>query len=400
MVPFNLKSFVSNSDSKINIYWIRHCTFYNMIAQSLLLLFLVATITLIAIIISQFLYRKIPPKEMGLIVLCLISEFFSFIFYSVNNVYSTPTNIHTDSLVFSGIGYFLAILAILLLTYSIILIDFKYTYRDIFRLILLTFIGGINSIYNAVRFSAKLYNGAVEIEYDSLGTLFIILFFSIVLTIWVRRIRQISKIYKLQNQYDDLIKSLSYFVIIAGIFIAIYISLIIFDYTGDFGFIMSGMITTIGIVTLLRNNAFLFITDVHLESIIIVEKQSGIRLYSRSFGNNSNDLADDSDFIGSVVSAINISLSSTIRSQKDLTELSFADKTVLIYTGAYVRSILIVSSTNLIGKSISEYLVKRFEKSFGELIKDSLFENGNLGRQKNYAKFNSVVEYVRTFLPL
>ena len=166
-----------------------------MIIQSLITLLLVEAISFVAIIISLFLYRKSPPKEMSLIVLCLISEFFSFFFYSINDFYSTPTYIHTDSLVFIGIGYFFAISAIMFITYSIILIDFKYTYRDILQIIIFSFIGGIDSIYNAVTFSSSLDNGVVEVDYDPLGTLFTILFFSLVLTIWIRRFRQISKIY-------------------------------------------------------------------------------------------------------------------------------------------------------------------------------------------------------------
>ncbi len=80
--------------------------------------------------------------------------------------------------------------------------------------------------------------------------------------------------------------------------------------------------------------------------------------------------------------------------------MNFSDKTILIYSGNYVSSIVIVSSANLIVKSISKFIVKRFAKSFGYLISQKLDKKALIGRRKDYQKFDEEVAYIRKFLPL
>lgn len=378
-----------------------------MILQSLLTLFLMAFISLIAMGVAISLLRKVPSREMILIVLCVFLELLAYASYSINNIFSTPTSIDENTLAFIGLGYFFSISAIMVITYTVILIDFKYSYSNIIEIIAFTWVSGVDSIYNSITFTTKLDNGTIETIYDPIGIIFIILFFGMVIFIWSKRFYQISKIYQRQEKFGNILRSLLIFILIGSLFISIYvISVVVFDYTGDSSFIMGGMFTFIGTIALLRNNAFLFITDIHLDSIIIIEKRSGMRLYSKDFNNHNNNnnnsanLNDDSDFIGSVISAINISFSSTIQSQKDLTELSFADKKVLIYTGSTVRSILIVSNTNLIAKSVSRHLVQKFEKKFGLEIKEKFKNNSFVNKKSDYIDFDQEVAYVRKFLPL
>ena len=373
-----------------------------MILPSIVILSSVSLITFIGLILVGLpLLKKVPPREIAFAILCLTFELVAYLSYMVNYIFSSETSIDEQTVIFERIGYFFSIMAIMMITYVVIFVDFKYHYLDIIELVLFSWIGGVNATYNAITFKIELSNGIINSTYTSLGIIFVVFFFIIVVFVWLRRIIRIARIYRQQNKVQNLYRSLIVFIIVGLTFVTIYVSSVaLYNYEGDNTFLMGGFFTLIGSIALYRNNAFLFITDVELDSIIIIEKKTGLRLYSKNFKIDTNDNDYDSDFIGSVISAINISFSNTIKSSKDLTELTFVDKTVLIYSGSTVRSIMIVSSTNLIAKGVSKYLANRFEKMFSDTITKDLLEEKFIGVEDDYWLFDSVVNYVRTFLPL
>ena len=372
-----------------------------MILQSVLTLVILELIALIAIGTGLTLLRKIPPKEIYLLVLCLVLELFSYFGYTINFYFSNDNYIDKGSVIFSRIGYFLAQCAIMVITYALILIDFKYSYIDIFELLVFSSLGMFNATFNSLTVQSELRQGTIQSIYSPLGELFIIIFLSSVIFIWVRRFVQISKIYGRIGDATKIFRSLLLFIVVGTVCMTIYIfTAVVYHYEGDNTFILSGFFTIIGTIALYRNNAFLFITDIELDSIFIVEKKSAILLYSKFFKENEPDKNDDPDFISSVISAINISFSTTIKSRKELTEMNFSDKTVLIYSGNVVSSIVIVSSANLIVKSVSKYIVHKFESSYGEIIVQKQNQNSLIGRKKDYIEFDNEINYVRKFLPL
>ncbi len=357
-------------------------------------------ITLVAIVIAIQLKFKIPTQEFNFIIVCLILEFFGFASYSVTYFYSSPTQIDDSASNFSGLGYFLTITSIMFVTYVILLIDFRGSNHQIIEFAFFSWIGGVTAVYNGITFHLKLVNGSIETSYLPLGILFIIAFYCFVIYIWVIRFIQIVKVYEAQESKNNALNELFIFIIFGIILIFIYVFfVIIFNIQSDYSFIAGGILTIIGIGLLVKNNAFVFVTDINLDSIIIIEKISGIRIYSKLFDSNlTND--DDSDFIGSIISSINISFSDTIRSHKDLTEMTFSNKTVIVFSGEFVRSIVIVSSSNLMAKGISKYIVKKFEKKYGNYIKEKISKNEFVSRITDYKDFESDIKYVRKFLPL
>ena len=372
-----------------------------MIEQSVLTLLIVQIISFLSIIVLTRLIFKIPANEMLLLLLCLIFEFLGYFFYSINYFYSTPTKIDQDTFIFSQLGYFFSIISIMSVTYAIILIDFKTSYQNILELLLFSWLGGATSVYNSITTKTSIINGSVETSYKPIGEILIICFFGFVLYIWVKRFLQIAKIYRIQQTFTNVLKQLSLFILLGSSLIIIYVALIlVYQIKGDYSFIAGGILTIVGIGILARNNAFLFITDVQLDSIIIIEKKSGIKLYSKIFRKNIVSTEDDSDFIGSIISAINTTLSDTIKSHKDLTEMRFSNKNVLIYSGDHVRSILIVSSSNLIAKNISKHIVKKFEKLFGKAIQSNISNNTFISRKTDYVGFENEIMYIRQFIPL
>lgn len=371
-----------------------------MIFQSLLTLSILEIITLFTIGAGIDLIRKIPPKEIYLLVFSLILEFFTFFSYSINVYFSNSYEIDSGTMIFSRLGYFLSQCTIMVITYAFLLIDFKYTYTDIFEILLFSWLGVFNATYNSLTVQSVIRNGSIQSIYSPLGEISIIIFLSSVVFIWTRRFYQISKIYGKLGDATKIFRSLFIFIIVGIFFMSIYIiSAVFYHYEGDTTFIMSGFFTIIGTVALYRNNAFLFITDIEFDSVLIIEKKSAILLYSKFF-NKTEYQEDDPDFISSIISAINISFSNTIKSRKELAEMNFSDKTILIYSGDFVSSICIVSSANLIVKSISKTLVKKFEKSYGESIHQKILRNDFFGRRKEYQDFDSEIVYIRKFLPL
>ena len=372
-----------------------------MILQSFLTLIILQIICLVSIGIGITLIKKIPPKEMYLLVFCLIFEFLSYFFYSINYYFSNTNNIDSRSLIYSRIGYFMAQCAIMVITYALMLIDFKNRYLDFFEMLSFSWIGMLSTTYNSLTFDSVYLHGSVQSIYTPLGELFIIIFLSSVIFIWVRRFVNISKIYNKQDESTIIFRTLLVFILIGIVFMSIYIILVVvFHYEGNITFIMSGLFTVVGTFALVKNNAFLFITDIKLDSINIIDKNSSIILYSKSFSSMDNAETEDPDFLGSIISAINISMTNTIKSRKELQEMNFSDKTVLIYSGTTVSSIVIVSSANLIVKSISQFLGEKFEKLFGEHIQQKIDQNILYSRRKDYQEFDKEVEYVRKFLPL
>lgn len=372
-----------------------------MILQSFITLIILEVICLVACGIGTSLIKKIPPKEMYLLLLCLIFEFLSYFSYSINYLFSSGNTIDAGTIVYSRIGYFFAQCAILAITYAFMLIDFKNRYLDIFEIIVFSILGTFSATYNSLTVKAKFINGSIQSIYAPFGQLCIILFLLYVIFIWVRRFYHISKIYTEQGKRAMIFQSLLVFIVIGIIFMSIYVILVVFyHYEGNLTFIMSGLFTIVGSVAILKNNAFLFITDIQLDSISIIDKKTSLILYSKSFKNNESELTDDPDFLGSIISAINISMSNTIKSRKELAEMNFSDKTVLIYSGFTVNSLVIVSSANLIVKSISQFLGKRFENQFGETLLKRIDQNVLYSRRKDYEDFDEEVDYVRKFLPL
>ena len=100
-----------------------------MIAEDLIILTLVNFLNFIAILIAIYVTRRSPPKtEMILIILALVSAQVGYIFYSVNLFYSTQTIIHLESVVFTRIAYMGSLVGIMLVTYTILFVDFQPKY--------------------------------------------------------------------------------------------------------------------------------------------------------------------------------------------------------------------------------------------------------------------------------
>lgn len=374
-----------------------------MIVQTLNILLLTGSILFIIMIFAFILLRKIPLREYWLIVSAFVFQFITYVLYFPLFYFSTPIHIDTGSEILSRLAYFFSMAYIVATTYAILLVDFKFTYQDIFEFLTLSWVAGAASIYNAMSITAELKNGSIVGIYTPIGIGLLLLLFIVEGYIWIRRFYEIRKVYRKKNRYkDDAWIKIYRFFMILGTFLTILYLITIFSskYQAEIPLVSGCILSLIGIIALNYNNAYIFVTDIILDSIIIIEKKTGIRLYSISFNGNQANEKNDADFIGSVISAINVNFPNTIQSDRDLAEMIFLDKTVLIYSGEIVRSILVVSSTNLISKSLSKYLVKRFEKKFGKDIQNKIAEEKFISDEIDYTSFNDDITYVREFLPL
>jgi hypothetical protein len=114
----------------------------------------------------------------------------------------------------------------------------------------------------------------------------------------------------------------------------------------------------------LQGSYVLFTVPVTFHAILVTEQQSGLVIYSESPEKDS----PGEDLLGGLFTALNLSLKETIRSKKELEEISFGDKVVHIVPGNKITSFLITSEKNLMTMMLSKYITKSFEKQFKKIL--------------------------------
>jgi hypothetical protein len=114
----------------------------------------------------------------------------------------------------------------------------------------------------------------------------------------------------------------------------------------------------------LQGSNVLFTIPATFYAALITEQESGLVIYSESTEKDS----PGEDLLGGLFTALNLSLKETIRSKKELEEISFGDKVVHIVPGNKITSFLITSEKNLMTTMLSKYVTKSFEKQFKNIL--------------------------------
>ncbi len=142
--------------------------------------------------------------------------------------------------------------------------------------------------------------------------------------------------------------------------------------------------------------SLLAITSARLNVLTIVNP-SGMALYSYDFENERASFDDHLPILlGGMLSALNISLSETLKSEKGLTFITFGDKVVVIHSTSTFVLYLIVSELNPTISDLIKIYVKRFEEHFAE----KLAKNSGIVAFDQYTYFTVVVEELIQFAPL
>lgn len=110
---------------------------------------------------------------------------------------------------------------------------------------------------------------------------------------------------------------------------------------------------------------------------------------------------DESHIISSLFSTLNLSLGETLRSKKKLSQLLFEDKIVLISTGRYVTTLVLVGSkTNFISKAITQQITTKFEKKYSEILTSQFNEKKFTFKTNDFRNFEREMAYFKKYFPM
>ncbi|MFW9991643.1 MAG: hypothetical protein ACFFD4_06255 [Candidatus Odinarchaeota archaeon] len=365
-----------------------------LIAESLILVAIIVTMSTAGIVYT-WLAKNSPLYEMKLMSLGLWVLTLTYVCYLVTPLNSMPNSLNESFIFMDRIGYILGVLGIMIVAYSFLLVDFKPAYQSLFFFCFITGYGMMTAIYNSLNMEVTVIGEYIEASYPATGMVMIAVFYVFILAILVSRVRNVIRILGRDNirTVRTLKTSIGFFAIIFFI-IVIYLLTEFFASTpGNLAHIFIPLLPIYALVVTWKDQGFFFITPTKLDAIIIMNKESGLTLYSRSF---EKDLPPEA-LISSMFSALNISLQETVQSDSTLDEIRFGDKYVLMDHGKLVTSLLIVSDNNFVTAAVSKYLTKSFEKQYGEKIASTGKKPLKSG---DYKSFGDTISFVRLFIPL
>ena len=238
----------------------------------------------------------------------------------------------------------------------------------------------------------------INSSHNILGLVLNYLFIAIIFYVVYRRVYEVSKISK---QIKRSPKSVNFLVILFVLFALAFLVSVLTNiisprqiFPNYFYFIFVSIAFAFFLYFYLKDNAFFFLTPISLDAMIIMHKVTGITIYSESYKENFRV----EDMLSNIFSLLNISLQEFILAKKELVEIVFADKTVIIVPGKLISSILIANGKNLIVETLAKAITTNFEKRFNqELIKGS--ENNYFDRNK-FLRFSEFTNEIRQYIPL
>jgi hypothetical protein len=298
---------------------------------------------------------------------------------------------------FDRFGYFMSFIALLLIGYAFIIPSLKLSYQSIVTFLLIDFSALGCAIYNTVTFEVTVTGEFVDTTYDLIGTILIFLFYAVLIFFLSKRVKEIITI--LGKDHTSPFTSMP-----TLLFILIWVLtlIIVYVYAQFFGGILlpqyiynvlTALLFLYISIAMLKDRAFFFVTPTSLDAVIVMEQKTGIAVFSKSF---KKDLMAE-ELLSNVFSLLDISLQEALRSTAKLQEIRFGDKSVIIDSGEWVSSALIVSEGNFVTKSITKYLTKNFEKMYQNPKKENKNKVINLS---DYLSFETLVDTIRPFIPL
>ncbi len=247
----------------------------------------------------------------------------------------------------------------------------------------------------------NLRYGGIYIVYDFLVVLGLVTLIGLVVFTAFRYLQDLRKI---QSQQKNPVKFETKWLPMAYLSLSIaFITLLLqrIPFLEGFQLALSFAIP-LALAGIAFSNAFrkypslLAITSAKL-SVLTIVNPGGIALYSYDFENKRASFDDHLPvLLGGMLSALNINLSETLKSEKGLTLIAFGDKVVVIQTTATFVSYLLASEINPTVSDLSKLYAKRFEEHFSETLGKQL----DIIAYDQYTSFTFYVEELMQFAPL
>ncbi len=144
-----------------------------------------------------------------------------------------------------------------------------------------------------------------------------------------------------------------------------------------------------------KNEGFLFAIPVRIETLYILDSSSGLVLYSRSF---SDAHPQSETLLGSMLGGLKKSLEALITSKAGLRTIVFEDKVIVMHSGSYVTTFLVVSDVNPLIFEITAKLTSLFEATYHEQITSS--RKQRVFKPREFSPFDQSIERINKQLLL
>ncbi|MHA2105312.1 MAG: hypothetical protein ACW981_17935 [Candidatus Hodarchaeales archaeon] len=348
----------------------------------LLLEFIFALIASIIALIATVLIikssRDSPIVETKFLVIAIVSTFIAFLLVIPITVFSSVES-GIDSFGLLMIKFANIPITSTLLSWKLVffLPTFKLKYRSVFLLGLMIF---IDTSHMYLTFFGDSYILKGEFLRSSpdfningipndipINDILLILSMAILVYVAIKRSLEIKNLKKATNIF---MFSPIFTILFGLLFLLTILSFSLSSFFPEIEIPFFFLLLPLSIVIILVTYAFLqgsyvlFTVPVTFHAILVTEQQSGLVIYSESPEKDS----PGEDLLGGLFTALNLSLKETIRSKKELEEISFGDKVVHIVPGNKITSFLITSEKNLMTMMLSKYITKSFEKQFKKIL--------------------------------
>ncbi|MHA2103144.1 MAG: hypothetical protein ACW981_06920 [Candidatus Hodarchaeales archaeon] len=354
--------------------------------------------TLIGVIVMFYNTRNNPLTEITLIYIASFFIVLMEVFFLVNPLLSSPNNLNMDTVIFDRLGFLFGEIGLALIVYAFFLVDYKQNYRSFFQLNFVNLLIFSNMAYTSLNIDIKVVGNSILTSYTPLGSFLFISQFVVIIYILIKRIRTVLAVKK--GGRGSPITSrfwLITFVMIAISTLSFY-SISRFLIPGELPnytyMVFIGILFIYFALSIYKDKAFFFITPASLDSIIMIEQRTGLAFQGVSY-QSKEKLPEE--LVSGIFSMLNISLKDTVRSDSKLEEIRFGDKVALMNHGKIVTTLLIVSETNFVTKSIASYLTNKFEKYYSHSYEK---EKKKFLNKDNYNEFQIVFNFVREFIPI
>jgi len=344
------------------------------------------------VFIKVYIYaRESPIIELKLFSLALLAGCLFLLSWIPFTITSTTSSINPIETFLFKFGFLFLSLLVLAWLLAFLLPNMKLSYEFIIRIIVYSIVIFSFAVYTLSNFNISIINNVIYYQFDLVGIVLaasmslLFVFHATVKIFEMNKLATISGIPKPSHLSLILFMGGWVSVLILGV-LPTFLPVTIY-----FMFI-PWIINAINIyISFQKNPAFFFITPIKFYGVIIVERQSGLTLYAKSY---ENDRPAD-ELLGSLLTALNLSLQDSLKSTKSIENIIFGDKVITISQTANISSFLIVSDYTLQITSIATYISKVFSKQFQHLLHDHIGLN-----QDDFKSFDEEITKIKTFLPI
>lgn len=361
--------------------------------------FAVLSISLILLMFTIFMsfIKSItsPIREIHLITLSSIFFILNVIFFMVSAYLHSPNIVNPLGETFHKFGQSFAYLGIMFLTLTLLIPNFKATYKHLTELSLIIVISISAALINYFTVIQEVKSEVIVIRNTSVGSLLTIISLIFLIFILMGRSRQINKM--LQKENVQLIKTKPF-----GIFSFLLAIIALFFLFARFGFeffpaygYFLPFSVTIFYFTLffVQRIEIFFLTPIELYRIVIIQKKSGMELYSKSFP--TSDTETD-DFFSEILTGATSSLKTVLDAKRGLEQIRYFDRVIQSAEENDIIAYIIVSDYNVITSSIVNWLAKKF---YNEFIKQQPNIKRDLIDKQKFVKFDKYVDIARKYIP-